>query len=86
LTVSVTAFSISWLSPSDVAAPAVGKATWTPWFFVIESETMMKVANRKKMMSINGMISIRARFLPPLPDEPCMAGLFQVLANSWRGA
>jgi hypothetical protein len=48
-------------SPSEAALPAVGSATCTPWFFVIDSETMMKVASRKKMMSISGMISIRAR-------------------------
>jgi hypothetical protein len=31
-----------------------------PWFFTMESETMTKVAKRKKMMSMSGMISMRA--------------------------
>jgi hypothetical protein len=60
LTLSVTALSSSCWSPSDAAVPAVGSATCTPWFFVIDSETMMNVASRKKMMSMSGMISIRA--------------------------
>jgi hypothetical protein len=31
-----------------------------PRFLIIESDTITKVASRKKMMSINGMISMRA--------------------------
>ena len=48
-----------------------GSATGTPWFLVIDSETMMNVASRKKMMSTSGIISMRA-FLPPPPPDPCI--------------
>ncbi|MEQ1892293.1 MAG: hypothetical protein ABL998_07105 [Planctomycetota bacterium] len=50
----------------------MGSATWTPWFFVMDSETMMKVASRKKTMSINGITSIRAFLTAPPLDPPCM--------------
>jgi len=71
--------------PSDAAVPAVGSATLTPWFFVIESETMMNVASRKKMMSMSGMISIRAR-LPRAPLAACMACSDQAPTSSWGRA
>jgi len=52
-----------------------GRATGTPCDLFSESVNSTKVASRKKMTSIRGMISMRARFLPLAslpPDDPAM--------------
>src|SRR5690606_20349887 len=54
-----------------------GSVTGTPWDLLRERVKRTKVASRKKMTSISGMISIRAFFLPPpSPDEPPAMGWF----------
>src|SRR5580658_7988277 len=53
----------------------LGRTTWGPADLFSESVKRTKVASRKKMTSMRGMISIRALFLPPPPPpelEPAM--------------
>src|SRR5580700_4194622 len=47
----------------------LGRTTWGPADLFSESVKSTKVASRKKMTSIRGMISMRALFLPPPPPE-----------------
>src|SRR6187431_3547917 len=47
---------------SGVAVTAEGSATFIPRIWVIERLTNMKQASRKNMISMSGMISIRAFF------------------------
>src|SRR5580692_7356202 len=49
-----------------------GCRTDWPLDLVSESVNRTKVASRKKMTSISGMISMRARFLPPELEPPLM--------------
>src|SRR5471032_1534126 len=54
-----------------------GRLTLMPADLLSESVNRMKVASRKKMTSMSGMISMRAFFFPPLPRElvpPAMVG------------
>src|SRR5689334_2297042 len=55
---------IAWKSLlfSGVAEEALGSVTFMPRICVIERLTSMKHASRKNMMSISGMISMRAFF------------------------
>ena len=58
-------------------SPVSESGTFTlgrPFDLFSESVNNTKVASRKKMTSMRGMISMRAFFLPPLlpPDEPAM--------------
>src|SRR6266566_948645 len=47
----------------DGNAVGAGRFTLMPFMWVWLRLTIMKLASRKNMMSINGMISMRARFL-----------------------
>src|ERR1700761_1668372 len=58
---SFTVIEVKSLRSWGALVEATGNFTGTPWFFTMERETIMNVASKKNMMSISGMISIRAR-------------------------
>ena len=60
---------------SPVAVVAVGRFTFTLFMFTMLRLTSMNAASRKNMMSIKGMISIRASLSGGGSLDPSLTGM-----------